>query len=578
MAAFISEKEIKEKIKQKNWDHDIQFIDGRFVEDVVEEYKQTGNEDLLLKILKNYEIYRSSVWSRAFAPYCDNDLEAGGAMYDEIVWKSALKFDMSKCEKPKGKAFNAYCVSACLNQLKNHLSAKCSHKNSPRVKCPICNEEVYQIDKRHLLHSINLERYKRNYRRYPLVSLEGNVKSPISGVEVPEITEAHLNRLNGSYTVEDFEKEYGSRIPLGPFVCPITNIKIDEPTADYPSTVMAGYDEEQFVNDFPDFAGLILCPFSGKKVLEITQKHLDNVLGQKATKERYSVERFVQEFPGATVRARQEKVVNPYTGRKVPEITLEMLRTANTTYREHVEKYAEIVLDQYYPNKVTCPFTGRKIPKITRDYLDGLGKTVYDFYHAVCKFPLRKWSVLCAVCGEWVPNIWSHLEKAQHTYAQRHTVEEFERAYGACPTRAVVSTNSFFVNESGDHVHIADLFPEEQEGFDPVEVEDSLLRAAEDDMDRRIAAAVRTAQTLEDICYQATEKLIVDLPGPHDPTQNKGLWAVLHGMTALDDFDIVKMPAAGANTVEIMMPSRATIERKLNKLKDFSDLVQEQTV
>jgi len=342
--------------------------------------------------------------------------------------------------------------------------------------------------------------------------------------------------------------------------------------------IMDGFDEEDFIQTFPDFAGIITCPFSGKKVLEITQRHLDQVLGQKVHKDRYTIEKFLIDYPNATLKARQDSVTNPYTNEIVPEITLEMLDDAGTTLKEHFETYAQLYIDQYYAVPVVCPFTGRKTHKITRDFLTSIGKTVYDFYHAVCKYPLRKWSVKCGVCGDYVSNVWEHLITAQHNYAPRMNFEEFETAHGACPTKAIISTNSFFVNESGDSVHIGDLFPKEREGFDPLEVEDSLTRVAEDELELKIARAVREAQTLEDICYYASEKMTVSLPAPFVATEAKFLRENIVFLTGLEDFDIVRMPAVGAANVEIMLPGRGTIERKLAKMKENSDLVLDEAV
>lgn len=93
------DKKVIQKIKsinqKKNWHHDIEYIDGEYVELVVEKYQKTKSEDLLAKILKNYEIYKMT-WAKAFAPYLDNEIESGMALYDEIIWTSACKFDRSK--------------------------------------------------------------------------------------------------------------------------------------------------------------------------------------------------------------------------------------------------------------------------------------------------------------------------------------------------------------------------------------------------------------------------------------------------------------------------------------------------
>ena len=97
MKPVLTEKKINQKMKvlQKRYHHDIQYIDGRFVEEVVKEYQQTKNEDLLLKIIQNYEIFAKE-WAYTFSHYCDNDLEAGEAMFKELIWYSATKFNSEK--------------------------------------------------------------------------------------------------------------------------------------------------------------------------------------------------------------------------------------------------------------------------------------------------------------------------------------------------------------------------------------------------------------------------------------------------------------------------------------------------
>jgi hypothetical protein len=566
-----SEKQIVEQIKKKNFDHDIQFIEGKFVEDVVREYQETGDESLIQKIIMNYRIFRRG-WAKVFAPYCDGDQEAGELLHDEIIWKSATKFDGTKAQKQKGKAFNAFYVSACLNKIKNDKSAKESHKNYPRVTCPACKEQVYQIDAKHLRHVMDLERYKRTYPKYPLVSIAGKVSCPANGQEAVEITDQYLNRIAGYYTEADFKAEFASLLPRAPLTCPVTGIEIRTMTANYPQTIMRGCTEEDFISSFPEFPGIIHCPFSGEKLLEITQKHLDRVLKQKPG-ERHTLAKFCGEYPNATIKARQAQVLNPYTNKMVDEITPEMIREAGTTIREHLEKYAQICLEQWYQIVVTCPFTGRKTHRVTKEYLCSLGKTVYDFYHAVCKYPMRKFLVRCAHCGEFVPNIWGHLETAGHTYAQGLSVEDLERTYGVCPTKAIISTNSFYVNESGDSIHVADLFPKKTEAFDLLEIEDSLLHVAEDEMDRRIAAAIRCSWTLEDICFAAAEKSNVPLPASFAPEKTRLLKEAVRKSACIDDFDFVIPPKAGDKTVEIMTPSRESMRLRLTRMIEASDLI-----
>lgn len=578
MKPYISDKKILESMKRtKHWDHDIQYIDGRFIEDVVKEFQQSKDEDMLLKIVGNYRIFRAT-WARAFAPYCDNDLEAGEAMHDEIIWRSAARFDMSKTRKPKGKAFNAYVVSALLNSLKNHRSAKMSHKNYPRVLCPICNEEVYEINEKHLRHSIDMERYKKMFSKYPLVSLDGMVTCPHTGESVFEITESYLNHRGGVYGVDDFRLEYEHLMPKLPFRCPITLIDINEPlTSEFPGMILPGYTEDQFVKEFDEYPGIIECPFSNKKLLEVTQGHLDKVIKQNDEGRRYTLDMFLNEYPNATLKAKRVDVLNPFTGQKVPEITPEMLRAAGTNVKEYLEENAEIYLDKWYPTLITCPFTGRKTRQIRRADLDRLDKTVFEFYHAVCKNPMRKWQVQCGACGDYVDNIWTHLDRKVHGYAEASTLEEFQKTYGSCATRVIVSTNSFFVNDSGDTVHIADLFAKSFKDMTPMEIEDSLLKAADTELDHKIANAIRTSQTLEDVCHLSAEHKVVMVPVGVPPGRSRAVKEAIRKHTGIEDFDLVEPPAA-SRKVQIMIPSRDTIRARLLKMIELSDIETQQPV
>lgn len=573
---MISEKKMLEKLqrtikKTKVWDHDIKFIDGRFVEDVVEEYQKSKDEDLLLKIIHNYTIFRK-IWAYDFAPYCDNCPEAGGHMHDEIVWRAAEKFDFSKALKPKGYAFNAYVVSTLLNQLKNHHSAKRSHKNHPRVGCPICGGQVYQIDAKHLRHIIDMDRYKKLFAKHPLVSIDGLITCPLTGQLIPKITEPYLNRVNGTYTVQDFYEEFADELPSFPLECPATYMPIRFLTAAYPGMIRDGYTEEEFIADYPDFKGVITCPFSGAKMLEMTQEHLDDVLEQKWARSRYSMGKFRKRFPNATTKAKQIEVMNPYTNKMVPELTAEMLAKAGTTIMEHLEKHSTILLDEWYQHTVVCPFTGKPTKRITKAHLDALGRTSFDFYMAVCKYPLRKFQVKCGYCDEFVDNIWTHLEQAKHAYAPSMSMEEFEKIYGIGSTRAVVSTNSFFNSDSGDSVHVADLLVKRVADVDPLEIEDSLRKVAVDELDSKIANVIRHCHTIEDICVSAANRKKVHLPFVFEPGKSRMIREQIRKQTGIEDFDFVESPKAGSKDVEIMSPSRDEIRNRLVRLLKTSDL------
>lgn len=566
------EKKIESIKNPANWDHDIKYIDGRFVEDAVSDYQTSKDEDLLMKIVGNYNIFRGT-WGRIFAQYCDGDIEAGETLHDETIWRSIVRFDPLRAQKTKGKAFNAFLVSALLNLLKNLRNAKMSHKNHPRVNCPICKEEVYQIDSKHLRHVIDFDRYKKMFPSYPLSALDGKISCPITGELIDEITEPYLNRVKGYYTVEDFNEEFSSLLPRFPFRCPITGIELKHSSPDYPKMIMKGYTVAQFVNDFPKHPAIIHCPFTGNGVLEITQDYLDRVLHQNSSKERYTMAKFLREYPNATVRAKRAKVNNPFGKGESFEISPELLFKNNTTIKDHLEDNASIVLEKRYPMLVVCPFTGRKTHQLTREDLGFLGKTTFDFYHAVCKFPIRRWQVKCASCGEWVDNIWGHLEKVTHNYSDSMDLEDFETRYGSGATKVVVSTNSFYNNDSGDSVHIADLLGKFVKSMSGMEIEDSIIKVAKDEFDKRIAKAMATAQTLGDICEIAGEKRAVSVPEGIAPGKTKGMKEAIRKSTELDDFDVIRYPIPGTKKAEIMIPSENTVRICVERLIRESDLI-----
>jgi hypothetical protein len=447
------EKEILRKLKlqQKKWHHDIRYIEGRFIEDVVLEYQKTGSEDTLLKILANYNIFRNT-WIHYFLPYCDNNPDAAGAMHDQIIWHSTLKFQMDKSVKNKGYAFNAYIVSALMNQLKNHHNARMSHKNHPRVTCTLCHEEVWKIDWKHLKHAIDVKRYQKNHPEHVMVIRDAD-----------------------NYKNQDMEPH-------------------------------------------------------------------------------------------------QVNVFNPYTNKWVPELTEEMLEAIGTTLKEHLNKYTKFKLNKWYYSLVICPFTGKRTHAVTSKDLKRLGKTRKEFYLANCKYPLTKWAVKCAICNRYVDNIWTHLEEAQHNYAPIMTKEDYENIHGASAVQASVSTNSFLKNDSGDEVYIADLLTKNVKLLDPLEIEDSLVHVAKDDLDMKIAKAVRHSKTLEDVCYGAAEKKQISLPSGFKQGKCKTAREVIRKMTGLEDFDFVSFPKDGAKEVYIMTPGRDFVKQRLIKLIAVSDL------
>jgi len=526
--------------KKKKWHHDIKKIDGEWVEDIVSRYQRVTNlglRDFLLgKILDNYSVFKNT-WGKAYGQYLDNDIEAGKQMHDEIVWRSANKFNMEKCKKPKGTAFNAYLVSSQMNWLKNLRNAKMSHKNHPRVICPICGEQVYQIDNQHLRHRMTMERFQKMYPTAILVDRNGETVS------------------NTEYcTVEKFWQEHPMLKSQFPVNCPITGVLLNEIPENYTSTLFKGYTEKEFLADFPDFKGAIICPFTGKKKLTITQEYLDTVLKQE-NKE------IIKQVP----------TFNPYTEETVPEITFDMLSAVGVSVHQHVYEYATIQLNKKYPDVVRCPFTGRKTYCITDEDLKKLNKTPWEFYLAVCKYPLRKFQIKCRVCSQWVDNMWEHLETVEHCYTDAYTPEDFSRDYASIATRAFVSTNCFFESDSGDTTHISDLVSFHFDSSKAMEVEDSLLHVAQDDMDRQIATSIRSCQTMEDVYYASATKN--EIPIPEKDVDMKDIRYAIRKKTGNNDFDVFTKSEQGK--VIVSFPSKDTIRKRLQRMIEASDLVNE---
>ena len=568
--------EIARKVKKsKAWDHDIKFIDGRFVEDVVLEYQATRpgpkKEALLDKIIKNYRIYRLT-WAKGFAQYIDS-IEDGEILHDETIWKCCEKFKTENCLKERGRAFNAYYVSACLHQMKNLKSSMEAAKNYPRVTCPICEEEVHHINAKHLLHLVTLDRYKKTYRNHALASFDGTTVCPFSGERVAEITESLVNRHDGYYAVADYVREFGDSEAKGPFTCPVSRLVVDRIDASYLAGLMAGYTMEEFVQDFPECKGLIACGISKEKVVSIDQEYLDDLLRQKG-RQRTTLDEFLKKNQTLTPKAKQEDVVNPYTGEKVREITIEMLRQAGTTVKTHLEKYATLFLCNNYREYVRCPFTGRKVKHFSREYLVTLGKTVYDFYNAVCKYPLKKWTVKCAVCGQWVTNIWDHLDAVKHTYAPSASVEQFENEYGSAAMKATVSTNAYFTNKEGESIHIADLFPQgKQVEMEQVELEDCLMTVAKDDLDKKIAKGVRNSQSLEDVWSSVSKESTVTLEEPvsEDDTPRTVIGAIA-SVLGTGEFDLREPIKVGEKAIKVVEPSRHAVKTRLIRMVMESEI------
>jgi len=571
--------EIARKVrKSRAWDHDIKFVDGRFIEEVVLDFQkahargaEAEAEALLAKIVGNYAMYRPA-WGKGFAQFTDSQ-EDGELLHDEIVWRCCIKFKTSNCLKEKGRAFNAYYVSACLHQMRNMKSSSEALKNYPRVPCPICRQEVPRINAAHLTHAITLDIYKKEHKNHALVSPDGTTVCPFSGKRIPELTEAIVNRHVGYYTVQDYVREFGDAERRVPFLCPVSGIQVPKIDAAYLDCLMHGYTLAEFVRDFPACQALVTCGISGERVTSVDQPYLDKVLKQKG-RERVSLEEFLKSHPTVTSKARQEDVENPYTGKKVKEITLEMLRQARVTVKEHLERNATLFLNYNYPKYQRCPFTGKKLRNFTREYLVAIGKSVYDFYRMACKYPLRRWAVRCAVCGEWVPNIWDHLDQARHSYAPPTTMEEFEQEYGTGATRITISTNAYKENNEGESIHVADLVPQPQPGVaENVDLVDQLMNKAGDATDRKIAMSVGKTQDLDGIWHSVAKKNMIILKEPiSSKDTTKSVSNSVASILGTRDFELAGRILAGKKEIEVLHPSKQTVKERLARMLIESDI------
>lgn len=566
-------KGVKVPSMPKHWHHDIRLIDGELIEHVVERFQKTGDETLVEKIIENYGIYRSK-WGKDFAVFCDGDEEDGEMVHDAIVWKSAANFDTKKVIKPDGKAFNAYLVSALLNQMKNFRNSRTSHKNHPRIRCPICDEEVYQVDDNHLRHRYDLDRYKKDFVNYPLSSFDGNTLSPLTGEMMPKVGLSYMNRKSGRYSVADFWDEFPQFRPKGPYCCPATGRPFSGPIMEYFESVSPGYTKEMFMSEYPSFPGIIECPFSGKKTINMCQEWLDAVLEQDPLCRRYAWADFNRKYPNFTTRARQVQVYDPYAEKMVQEITPQMLASYGTSVTEHLQKFATILVDHSYRKSVRNPFNGDNSRTIKSCDLEQMEKSTTEFYHATCKYPLKRFHVKCAICGQWTENIWSHLEEIEHNYAPPVRLDTFFSNYGVGSTKKVVSNNAYVENDSGETVHIGDLFPKKVQEMDALEVQDSLMAVAKDELDMAIARAISEAHSVDDIFFLATRKTDARLPFEYSSGMMREARKSIRQQLGIKDFDI--LPAAGKNPfcVTVMVPGKQTLRKKIKRMVKESDLNQ----
>ena len=111
----------------------------------------------------------------------------------------------------------------------------------------------------------------------------------------------------------------------------------------------------------------------------------------------------------------------------------------------------------------------------------------------------------------------------------------------------------------------------EQQGLDLVEVEDSLLKVSQDDLDIKIAKAVRSACTLDDIYYNASERRSISLPTPFKTSDMQAVKKAVRETCGTSDFGIID-PKDGAKNIKISIPGRTTIRRRLQRMVQESDL------
>jgi uncharacterized Zn finger protein (UPF0148 family) len=561
----------------KKWHHDIKYIILQsdevpagisltgtppykiWVEEAVMMYQSTKSEVLLQKIMDNYMIFQFQ-WARDFAPYLDGGIDEGKDLFVEVVWRSAEMFDMSKLKKPMGKAFNAYLTSALMNKRK---TLKTQRFKGPPIECQVCGARMSYIDEKHLEHAMTIKTYREMFPTYPLVSHDGKTLCPYTGEKVNFVTIERVNRVAGYYTVEDWMKEYGGLFPDRR--CPLTGLNIGE---NYPEILAPMYTVNDLKNDFPNFQVFIKCPVTEKEIFYVTQRHLDENVNKERTK-RISMAEFARAHPRATLYAKQVPVVNPYTNETTMEITLEDLKAANTTVREHVQKYHTIVINQLYEKEFVCPFTGRLRESITTNELKDLGVTPMQFYLATCKYPLRKFKVRCAVCGKWVENIWSHLEEANHSYATPMSVSEYEQKHGA-RSRSFMVIKTSMENDEGDDTKLTDLVSAKVTHPDiMMDLQHALKKVATTDLDRRIAGVIKSCRTVEDIVDRTVEKKTIHLSRPFSMDEEDAVKKKIGKSLGIEDFEIERSSEASL-LANVLIPSKRTV---LSRIKELRTLI-----
>jgi len=558
----------------KKWHHDIKYVTLEqwevpvgvtipgtppykiWIEECVMMYQKTKSDVLLQKIFDNYMIFQFQ-WARDFSPYLDNGVDEGKDMFIEVVWRSAEMFNMAKLKKPMGKAFNAYLTSALMNKRK---TLKTQRFKGPPIECQICGARMPYIDDKHLKHEMTVKMYQEIYPNYPLVSYDGKTQCPYTGEKVNFVTIERVNRVAGYYTVEDWMKEFGGLFPDRN--CPLTGLKIGE---NYPEILAPMYMVNDLKDDFPNFQVFIKCPASGKDIFYISQRHLDEHVNKDRT-QRISMAEFARKHPRATLFAKQIPVMNPYTGKMVPEIGFEELAAAHTTVMEHIQKHFSIVLNTLYAEEFVCPFTGKLRESITKTDLEELGVTETQFYLATCKFPLRKFKVRCAVCGKWVDNIWSHLSEANHSYAEVMSPSEYEQKHGA-RSRSFMVIKTSMENDEGEDTKITDLVSAKKTHPDILmDLQYALNKVATTDLDKRIVAVIKSCKTVEDVVDRAVEKRTVQLSRPFSMDEEPAIKAMIEGSIGTDDFEIERSSEASL-LAKITIPSKRTVIGRIKELR-----------
>lgn len=550
----------------KKWHHDIRFIDGEYVENVVEKYQQTKDQSIFQKLLDNYSIFQYE-WAKEFAPHLDNGMEEGSLLFTEVLWLSASKFNLKKCKKALGRAFNAYFVSALLNTSKNIKNTK-----KPLITCPICRDDIQIIDDKHLMHRVYIDKYIKMFPNYPISSMDGKTICPHNGETVDKITVEYINRIMGKYSTDDWENEFRHIFP-NKVSCPITgiNIDFDDIGKTYPKVISENYQEDEFMNDFPDFKGIIFEPITQKNILgKISQCYIDNYINQQE-RSRISIEDFIEKYPNATIEAKKIPVTNPYTCEQVDELTIKMLFDKNISLKQHLESFATILLDKKYPNQFCCPFTGKITNIIKTSDLKKMGKTIFEFYMAVSKYPLRKFQVKCAICGEFTDNIGSHLREKVHNYARPYSMQEYENEFGNKTFNSVI-VKSYVSNEEGEQTHVIDMSKTGHYDGGIVEIQDridaeTLLRkVAESELDYKLVDMSRQYSTVESLIENVLTKTSVNVPS-HIVGQKRAIVkAEIKKSLGIVDFDIDELPSLDGVCAKISIPSRDTVDQRLKSL------------